>query len=290
MRWWRAYRLATTLTMPRSTPLTSSKQSTEATPSAEPTRRAFSVSVFARHEGRILLVRHKRLGTFLPVGGEVEPGETPLEAAARELREETGLEGNFSDIPTLTGTPPGFIGYEEHMAGSKGLHLNFDFVADVDSTIATSNGEWDEHVWTTDATEVDCPPNVRELVNLALAGDYATSLEGIASSWLLAFNAKNLDALLELYADDAVHTSPKLRDRQPETKGEIRGKQAMRAWWQDAFERLPELLYEPLALTASNDRVFMEYLRHHPGEPSLRVAEVLIIQNRLITESRVYHG
>ena len=51
------------------------------------TRRAFSVAIFARHGGAILLVRHRRLATWLPVGGEIEPGETPLEAAVRELRE-----------------------------------------------------------------------------------------------------------------------------------------------------------------------------------------------------------
>ena len=52
-------------------------------------RRAFSVAVFARHVGvdgapRVLLIRHRRLGVWLPVGGEIEPGETPLEAARRE--------------------------------------------------------------------------------------------------------------------------------------------------------------------------------------------------------------
>ncbi len=37
-------------------------------------RRAFSVAIFARHQARILLIRHKRLNAWLPVGGELEAG------------------------------------------------------------------------------------------------------------------------------------------------------------------------------------------------------------------------
>ena len=47
-------------------------------------RRAFSVAVFCRNGGEVLLVHHKRLDLWLPVGGEVEAGETPLEAARRD--------------------------------------------------------------------------------------------------------------------------------------------------------------------------------------------------------------
>ncbi|HEY0195214.1 MAG TPA: NUDIX domain-containing protein, partial [Kofleriaceae bacterium] len=54
-------------------------------------RRAFSVAVYARRGDRVLVIEHRRLQTWLPIGGELEPGETPLEAAVRELREETGL-------------------------------------------------------------------------------------------------------------------------------------------------------------------------------------------------------
>lgn len=40
--------------------------------------------------GKIMLSRHKQRTTWETQGGHVEPGETPLEAAKRELYEESG--------------------------------------------------------------------------------------------------------------------------------------------------------------------------------------------------------
>jgi len=133
-------------------------------------RRSFSVAVFCRNAGAVLLVRHRRLGTWLPVGGEIEAGETPLEAARRELREETGLSGRFAGGPGVDGTPPGLIGYEEHPAGAKGLHMNFAFVADVDSRRLVACDEWDGARWVTgeELGAVECPLNVRQLAAIAL--------------------------------------------------------------------------------------------------------------------------
>jgi len=115
-------------------------------------------------------------------------------------------------------------------------------------------------------------------------------LQQIAIRWFDAFNTKNLENLLALYDEDAQHFSPKLKIRQPETNGLIIGKEAMRVWWQDAFDSLPTLHYKVTSLTANTDRVFMEYTRQVLGEADMLVAEVLDIKDGKIVLSRVYHG
>lgn len=50
----------------------------------------------------LLLIHHKKLNMWLPVGGHIEPNETPDEALLREIKEETGLHVRIlseSDIP-----------------------------------------------------------------------------------------------------------------------------------------------------------------------------------------------
>ncbi|HVA97330.1 MAG TPA: nuclear transport factor 2 family protein [Bacteroidia bacterium] len=114
--------------------------------------------------------------------------------------------------------------------------------------------------------------------------------EAIAEKWFAAFNAHDLEKLLELYDDQAKHFSPKLKIRQPETNGFINGKTALKNWWKDAFERLPNLHYEVTTLTSNDKRVFMEYIRKVPTEADMLIAEVLEIENEKIIFSRVYHG
>ena len=93
-----------------------------------------------------------------------------MEAAQRELQEETGLYGTFMPVAgSVQGTPNGLIAYEEHSAGSKGLHMNFCFLADVDSRQVRPNAEYTEFRWIAHVDEAaEAPLNVRQIISRIL--------------------------------------------------------------------------------------------------------------------------
>ncbi len=112
----------------------------------------------------------------------------------------------------------------------------------------------------------------------------------IALNWISAFNEHDLKKLLDLYSDNAIHFSPKLKIRHPETEGWVMGKPALENWWSEAFERIPTLHYQLENLIINDDQILMEYLRTAAGDPDMMVAEILEIENNQIVKSRVYHG
>jgi 8-oxo-dGTP diphosphatase len=48
------------------------------------------VVVLSRYQGQWLFSKHRQRSTWETQGGHIEPGETPIEAARRELYEESG--------------------------------------------------------------------------------------------------------------------------------------------------------------------------------------------------------
>ena len=70
--------------------------------------RHFTVTAFVSRRGATLLHWHRKVGLWLPPGGHIEPGEDPVEAALREVIEETGMAVEIAPTaaPFAYGDPP----------------------------------------------------------------------------------------------------------------------------------------------------------------------------------------
>lgn len=49
-------------------------------------------AIYLTKKNKVLLSWNKNMNTWIPVGGHIEPGENPVEALRREVKEETGCE------------------------------------------------------------------------------------------------------------------------------------------------------------------------------------------------------
>ncbi|MSU61524.1 MAG: NUDIX domain-containing protein [Pedosphaera sp.] len=61
----------------------------------------FTVAIFVVQNGKVLLILHRKLGKWLPLGGHIELDEDPEIAALREAKEESGF-----DVELIGERPP----------------------------------------------------------------------------------------------------------------------------------------------------------------------------------------
>jgi len=50
-----------------------------------------ATGIIFNKNGEILMIKHKKLGVWLPPGGHIDENELPCEAVLREIHEETGI-------------------------------------------------------------------------------------------------------------------------------------------------------------------------------------------------------
>ena len=94
-----------------------------------------------------------------------------------------------------------------------------------------------------------------------------------ADEWYAAWNAHDLDAILSHYADDVEFVSPFIVALNDDPSGTVRGKEALRAYFARAFERFPDLHFEPLDLLIGVDSVTLSYI----SVQDRRAAEVMTL-------------
>jgi 8-oxo-dGTP pyrophosphatase MutT (NUDIX family) len=148
----------------------------------------FTACVFVVHEGKVLLVKHKKLGMWLAPGGHMEHDgkgnflETPQETAAREFHEETGLYCVIvgSARPTISEKrKPLLLPEDMHIHPNDEFHdhLGIDYYGRIKGKFPSETTHGDEHFeWfderRLDETTVDegMPPDVKMRAKEALTG------------------------------------------------------------------------------------------------------------------------
>lgn len=93
--------------------------------------REFTASALVVEDGRVLLVDHPSLGRWVQPGGHVEPGETPDEAAIREVGEETGVVASLVARPSRSTRHDGSVAlprpFSVHAYPVRADHWHVDF-------------------------------------------------------------------------------------------------------------------------------------------------------------------
>ena len=95
--------------------------------------------------------------------------------------------------------------------------------------------------------------------------------DSYADQWVRAWNAHDIEAVLDHFRDDVVFTSPVAARVVPESGG-VRAKAALRDYWTTALKALPELHFDIIGVYRGESTLVINY-RNHRGE---LVNEVLI--------------
>ena len=107
--------------------------------------------------------------------------------------------------------------------------------------------------------------------------------QAFARSWAAAWNAHDLDAVLALFAEDVVFTSPLAARLNPDSAGVVRGKAALRDYWSTGLVKAPQLHFEINWVMQGIDLVVIGFR----NEQGIDRCELLRFRGDLVTEG---HG
>jgi len=106
-----------------------------------------------------------------------------------------------------------------------------------------------------------------------------------AEAWIAAWNARDVEAVLEHYASDVVFTSPTAARVVPESGGVINGKPALRSYWQRALESNTDLHFTLVGVYVGIATIALHYENQHGS----LVNEVMTFSEGLIVVGHATH-
>lgn len=81
-----------------------------------------------------------------------------------------------------------------------------------------------------------------------------------ADDWIAAWNRHDLDRILTHYSDDFTMSSPYIVTIAGESSGTLKGKTAVRAYWEKALAQLPDLHFKLVDILVGTDSLALYYM------------------------------
>lgn len=119
------------------------------------------------------------------------------------------------------------------------------------------------------------------------------NMDRIYRDWDRALSENDAEALLNLYADDAIIESPLIPHLMDKEEGICRGHDEMRPFFQLVAQRKPKLrqYYRTVYLTDGDNKMIFEYPRSAPEGEQMDFVEVIELNDDgLIQYHKVYWG
>ncbi|WP_299536335.1 nuclear transport factor 2 family protein [uncultured Streptomyces sp.] len=99
-----------------------------------------------------------------------------------------------------------------------------------------------------------------------------------AQRWQDDWNSHDLDRILAHYSEDVTFRSPMIVRFTGDPSGTVRGRAALRAYWEAGLKLVPDLRFEVMDVRAGVDAVVIDYRNQIGG----RVTEVLMFRDGLV--------
>jgi hypothetical protein len=92
------------------------------------------------------------------------------------------------------------------------------------------------------------------------------SARNLASHWILAWNAHDLDEIMSHYAEDVVLVSPVVARILNDPSGAVKGKEALRAYFKKGLDAYPNLKFDLIDVMWGLSSVILYYKNQKGGK------------------------
>jgi ketosteroid isomerase-like protein len=83
--------------------------------------------------------------------------------------------------------------------------------------------------------------------------------EKFATAWITSWNSHDLDDIMKHYSEDIEITTPMIKLAGGIESGSLQGKEQVRAYWEKALQKIPDLHFELKEVTSGVNSVALYY-------------------------------